>query len=68
MLPARNNFWFDKKTDPTDDHKHEAWQINLNHELHLFSLDPHLKATRCIGALRDEREIREVFPQGSALN
>ena len=50
MLPARNNFWFDKKTDPTDDHKHEAWQINLDHELHLFSLDPHLKATWCIGS------------------
>ena len=61
--PARNNFWFDQETDPTDYNKHESWKVdlknisnsdntifnnNLYQKLGLFSLKMNLKATGSI--------------------
>ena len=48
--PARNNLRLDEKTDPGGDDEHEWGEIDLDQELHLFSLQSHLDPTGSIGS------------------
>ena len=47
-LPSRNHLRFDEEADPTGDHKHEAWQVDLDLVLHLLPLQAHLEPTSCV--------------------
>ena len=48
-LPSRHDLRFDEEADPAGDHEHEAGQVDLDQELHLLPLQPHLYPTGGVG-------------------
>ena len=46
--PSGNNLRLNEKADPGGHNEHKRWKINLNQELHLFSLQSHLDSTGSI--------------------
>ena len=54
ISPSRHHLRLDEEADPAGDDEHEAREVDLDQELHLLPLEPHLDPAGRVSSLKTE--------------